>query len=153
MSYLMRSCFFLFFLFAFLFSACSNRGALTPEKAFAALYSVFNTQDTALMQELLSSESLLKIESMLNTIRAMSDEQASAASKLYGISAAELKNMTLDSFIMIFLSTQKDVILIGNAALVDVFEQDGRAIARLKNGNELDFVKEGRYWKFDLTGL
>ena len=147
-----RSFLYAFFILLILITSCV-KGALSPEKAFSSLYSAFYSCDVKAMQELLSTESLRKIEGVQKMFSEMSDEQAEAASKLYNMTGPELKSLSVEKLINNFLLTEKDIILKGNAILSDVFENEDRAIVLLQNGNELDFVKEGRYWKFDLTKL
>lgn len=133
--------------------SCASGNFLTPEKAFSGVYAAFAKQDIALMRNILSIQSIAKIEAMRQSFAAMDVNQANEAAKLYGISGEEFKSISLEKFISVFLSSQKDVIFSGNFSLAEVRESGDSAVVLLRNGNELDFVKEGIYWKFDLTAL
>jgi len=138
--------------FMFLLLSCSP-GYLTPRSALDGLYSAFSKHDVKLMRSILSENSIAKIAVLRENLASLDDMQAESASKLYGLSAQELKSASEEELLSIFIFWQKSVIFSGDFSIAGVAESGNSAIVRLRNGNELDFVKEGPYWKFDLSRL
>ena len=133
--------------------SCSSQGPLTPEGALSALNRAFSTGDVLLMKKIISSDSIARIEAVTGEFNRMPESQIRSVSELYGIDPARLKGLSVDGFISIYLSSQKNIIFEEPASITGVRASETRAVVLLQNGNEVDFVREGPYWKFDLTGL
>jgi len=132
---------------------CSSSGYFTPRKALGGLYLAFSEHDVKLMRGILSENSIAKITVLRENLASLDDKQADSVSKLYGLSAQELKSASEEELLSLFISRQKDVVFHGDFSVAKVVENGNSAIVKLCNGNELDFVKEGPYWKFDLSRL
>ena len=137
---------------ALLFVACSA-GYFTPDRALDGLHSAFLKHDVKHIRRILSGNSIAKIAALREDLASLDDKQAESASKLYGLSAQELKSASEEELLSIFLFWQKDVIFRGDFSIAEIVESENNALVKLRNGNELDFVKEGHYWKFDLSRL
>ena len=138
--------------FMFVLLSCSP-GYLTPHKALVGLHSAFVKHDVKLMRSILSENSAAKISVLRENLASLGDKQAESVSKLYGLSAQELKNVSEEELLNFFMFWQKNVLFHGDFSIADIVESENKALVKLRNGNELDFVKEGPYWKFDLTML
>ncbi|MCL2026225.1 MAG: hypothetical protein FWG92_05405 [Leptospirales bacterium] len=126
---------------------------LTPDKALGGLHSAFLKHDVKHMRRILSENSIAKTAALRENLASLDDKQAESVSKLYGLSAQELKSASEEELLSIFIFWQKNVIFRGDSSIDEVVESGNNAVVRLRNGNELDFVKEGPYWKFDLSRL
>jgi hypothetical protein len=140
-------------LFAAMLGSCISHGPLSPDQAVSELQRAFNAGDVFMTKRLMSAGSIEKISLMIRSLGGMSDEQLSAASRAYGMAPAGMKGMTEDQFISLFIATQKAIIFESPAGIAAVKENEERAAVLLQNGNRLDFIKEGPYWRFDLTGI
>ncbi|MCL1912049.1 MAG: hypothetical protein FWG13_07580 [Leptospirales bacterium] len=138
--------------FALLLFSCIQ-GYFTPAKALEGLHSAFSKHDVKLVRGLLSEGSIAKMAVLRANLASFDDKQAESASKLYGLSAQELKSLSEEELLNILIFWEKDVIFRGDSSIAEVVESGNSALVRLRNGNELDFVKEGPYWKFDLSRL
>jgi len=138
-----------------IFISCVSGGPLTPEDSFHDLRRAFASQDAALFKKILSRDSLAKMEKIIAYVSAMSEEQKSGISALYGIPRDRLETITIDDFCLLHLATQKKGPM-GQALQSDIVSRDqqgDRVIMGVASGVRFSFVKEGPYWKFDLTGL
>ena len=138
--------------FMFLVLACAP-GYLTPHKAFEGLRSAFLKHDVELARSILSENSVAKISTLRENLASLGDKQAESVSKLYGLSVQDIKEASEEKLLGLFMFLQKDVIFNGDSSITEVVESGNNAVVKLHNGNELDFVKEGLYWKFDLSRL
>jgi hypothetical protein len=136
-----------------LLGSCISHGPLSPDQAVSELQRAFAAGDVFMARRLMSAGSIEKIKLMTGSLGGMSDEQLSSASRIYGITPAAMKSMSEDQFISLFIATQKAVIFESPAGVAAVKENEERAAVLLQNGNRLDFVREGPYWRFDLTGM
>ncbi|MCL1912148.1 MAG: hypothetical protein FWG13_08080 [Leptospirales bacterium] len=140
-------CIFALFLFSCL------QGYFTPAQALDGLRAAFTKHDAKLMRAVLSENSIAKMTILREKLASLNDKQAESASKPYGLSGRELKSLSEEELLSIFIFWEKDVIFRGDSSIADVVESENKALVKLRNGNELDFVKEGPYWKFDLSRL
>jgi hypothetical protein len=140
-------------LLAMLTGSCISHGPLSPDQAASELQRAFASGDVLMTKRLMSAGSVEKIGIMIKSIARMSDEQVSAASRTFGIAPERMRAMTEDQFISLFIATQQAVIFESPAGVAAVKENEERAVVLLQNGNRLDFVREGPYWRFDLTEI
>jgi len=136
--------------------SCAPQGALTPEDAFTQLRDAAGRNDTEAVVRLLSIDSRKKIESAITVIARMDNKQISALSRTYGIAAGRMKNLSVKDYVFFSMVIDKNgsifkEILVHSPVGVD--RNRHRAVVRLENGMEFEFVQEGPYWKFDMTRL
>jgi hypothetical protein len=146
----------LFLLIALAADSCAPQGSLTPRRAFYDLREAFRKSDAAAFERLLSRASLGKIRHASALVTSLSSRQHKSLSELYGIPAQKLERLSVRGFLRIFFTMDRPGNVIGTALsynIVGVNREGRRAVVRVSNGMELAFVKEGPYWKFDLTGL
>jgi hypothetical protein len=136
--------------------SCAPQGSLTPRRAFYDLREAFRKSDAAALESLLSRASLGKIKRAAALLAGLSAQQYASLSELYGIPAQRFERLSTRDFLRIFFTMERPGNVIGTALSYDIVginREGGRAVVRVSNGMELAFVKEGPYWKFDLTGL
>jgi hypothetical protein len=88
----------------------------------------------------------------------MNEPQLKALGEKFGTNNEKLKILSVRDYLSIQLSMSKknndDIFSeIAKQKIIGVDIKDNRAIARIENGMELVFVKDGRYWKFDMDEL
>ena len=136
--------------------SCAPRAALTPQAAFHDLKEAFRASDAAGLERQLSLESVRKVRSMTGLFSRMDDHQLDALARKFNVPAERLKNLSVRDFCALTLGIDKGKNVIGIAvtrAIVGIDRKGRRAVIRVDNGMELPFVKEGPYWKFDMTGF
>ncbi len=146
----------LFLIPAIVLLSCAPRAALTPQAALHDLKEAFLKSDAALLEHQLSRESVRKIRYMTGLFSRMDERQLDALSKKFSVPADRLKNMTVRDYCALTLSLDREKNVIGAAtarSVVGIDRKGSRAVIRVDNGIELPFVKEGPYWKFDMTGF
>jgi hypothetical protein len=154
MHFLKSAC--LFPLLILILGGCKPQAALTPQAAFYDLKNAFYKSDAALLERQLSGRSIKKIRRMTLLFSRMEDRQLESLSKKFGLPPERLKNLSARDYCAITLSLDRNRNIIGTATrqkIVGVNREGNRATIRVENGMELVFVKEGPYWKFDMTGL
>lgn len=141
---------------AVVLTSCKPQSALTPQAAFYDLKAAFERSDATSLERQLSTRSIIKIRRMTALFSRMEDRQLASLSKKFSVPAERLRHLSVRDFCSLTLSLDRDRNVIGAATrykIVGVNREGGRAIVRVENGMDLVFVKEGPYWKFDMTGL
>jgi hypothetical protein len=136
--------------------SCAPQAALTPQAAFHDLKEAFRKSDAALLERQLSRDSVRKIRYMNGLFSRMEERQLKALSDKFNVPAERLKKLTVRDYCALTLTLDRSTSVIGTAAsrpVVGIDRKGSRAVVRVDNGMELPFVKEGPYWKFDMTGL
>lgn len=138
--------------------SCSPMGPLTPEAAFSVLKNAYIKNDANQIENLLSRQSREKIALITKAISALDRNQIRALSKKFGIAPEKLANMKVGDFILLRLTTGKKIggDIIQEITRYKIIGKDikgDRATLRVENGMELDFIREGPYWKLDLENL
>jgi hypothetical protein len=139
-----------------LLASCTPRAALTPQAAFYDLKTAFQASNADMLARQLSKGSLEKINRMTALFSQMDDRQLESLSKKFGVPAEKLKNLGVQGYCVLALGMNRDRNVIGIAtryAIVGVDREGKKAVIRVENGMELTFVKEGPYWKFDMSNL
>ncbi len=141
-----------------LFFSCSSDGPASPEEAFDHFKSAYVKFDGARMEKVLSERSKEKIRTIIKMFSLMDKSQLNALGKKFNKDADSLKNISVRDYLNIQISigkTTEDDLLreITKYKITGVDTGNGKASARLENGMELAFVKEGPYWKFDMEEL
>jgi len=136
--------------------SCAPQAALTPQAAFHDLKDAFRKSDAAGLERLLSRDSVRKIRYMTGLFSRMDERQLDALSEKFKVSPERLKKLSVRDYCALTLSPGRGSNVIGTAtarAVVGIDRKGPRAVIRVDNGMELPFVKEGPYWKFDMTGF
>ncbi|MBN2400896.1 MAG: hypothetical protein JXN64_00710 [Spirochaetes bacterium] len=141
-----------------LFVSCKAEGPRSPEEAFDSFKNAYINSNTEQIEKLLSERSKEKIRAIIKMISSMNDSQLKALSKKFNTSVDGLRNLSIKDYlnIQLFIATMTEDDLfreILKHKIIGVDVRDRTAVVRVENGMELNFVKEGRYWKFDLEEL
>jgi len=136
--------------------SCTPRAALTPQAAFHDLKEAFRKSDAAGLERQLSRDSVRKIRRMTELFSLMDGRQRDALSEKFKVPPERLKKLSVRDYCALTLALGKGSNAVGTAttrAIVGIDRKGPRAVIRVDNGMELPFVKEGPYWKFDMTGF
>ncbi len=141
---------------AILTTSCSSRGPLSPEEAFGVLQKAYHRNDPVLMLGALSGESVRRIHTMTALIATMNERQRDKMAEQFGVSAEQLKNLSPAAYLalQVRLARVRNEDAMGRALGSGILKSeinDARAVLTAQNGMQLSFVKEGPYWKFDMT--
>jgi len=137
-------------------AACGSGGPLTPVESFNGIRHAVEKNDSDVIVNYLTQSSLDKISKHNQMIRGMRSDQLAMLSVKYGYPQDKLLNMkTSDAVSLYFFSDAADIKLgryfRENIVSIDI---DGKlAFVKTESGIELDFIREGPYWKFDLSNL
>jgi len=142
---------------AFIIS-CKSQGALTPEEAFTSLRTAYSNSDSQGVVDILSKESIEKIRRVINMISNFGKNQLKCFSKITGLDTTSLMNLSVRDYISLQIAIGKrlgeDVIREASQYnIIEVAFKKNRAVIKVENGLELNFIKEGAYWKFDIDDL
>ncbi|HDP80945.1 MAG TPA: hypothetical protein ENN21_08905 [Spirochaetes bacterium] len=137
-------------------SHCAQRGPLTPEEAFHALSRAYHRGDSVALLRLLSRDSLDKVNHAAGMFARMSNEQREIIAGRLEVDPDRLKTLTpaqyLDLQFKLGRRLEEDSVREATSLkIVGSRVEKARAAVRVANGMELFFVKEGPYWKFDMT--
>ena len=134
---------------------CTPGGPLTPSDSFIAIRSAIENNDIKEIGELISSESKNKIKRFLIIISTLDKDQLNSAAEVYNIGADKLKNIDSYGALSLYFNPGAKLnlrdIFKEDMLTIDVYEN--RAVIRTESGYEIDFVREGPYWKLDLSEL
>lgn len=135
--------------------SCKPVGALTPRQAFYDVKTAFETEDTLTLTKTLSQGSINKLNDICKKFAAMKPEQRIAAGELYGIDPNALASLTAEDALDITLASMRADILGKGGSIAGVEQKDEEGVARVvtEAGCEFNFVKEGSYWKWDISGI
>jgi hypothetical protein len=150
-------CFYLITALVSLLS-CKPQGPLTPEDAFERLKKAYSHEDIEAIEDLLSRQSRFKISKMIRMIAQMDEHQIRALAIRFGITIDRLKNLTIRDYLSLQLALGKKI---GDDILRDVTRykiigkdiRGDSAVIQVENGMELNFIKEGPYWRLDIEDL
>ncbi len=139
----------------FFCGGCTPGGPLTPADSFIAVRSAIEKNDIKKIGELISSESKNKIKRFLIIISALDKDQLNSAAEVYNIGADKLKNIDSYGALSLYFNPGAKLNLrdIFKEDMLTVDVHDNRAVIRTESGYEIDFVREGPYWKLDLSEL
>lgn len=143
-------------IFMLLILCCARGGPLTPSDTFMVIRDAADRNDREVILKNLSSESLEKINEFIRLSAKLSDTQLRAIAHSENIPAEKIKSMKPSECTALYFSRNR----YGNS-LADIFNEEivavdvdgSSAIIKTSGGFELDFVREGPYWKFDLSRL
>lgn len=143
-------------IFISLMLCCGKGGPLTPSDTFMVIRTAADRNDRELILQNLSSGSLEKIDEFIRLTAKLSDTQLKAIALSESIPVEKIKSMKPAECTALYFSRNR----YGNS-LADIFNEDivavdvigSSAVIKTSGGFELDFVREGPYWKFDLSRL
>ena len=141
-----------------LIPSCKPGGALTPDEAFERLRSAYREGDAAAIQDLLSTPSREKIGTVIRGFARMNDVQKKALSSRLGVPPEDLGSMTVKKYLEIQLAVGREhgndvVMKCTGERIISREKQGNRATLTFATGHQLGFLKEGPYWKLDITDL
>jgi len=134
--------------------SCKPQGPLTPIESFISLKQAVKNSDPEALESLATVKSLEKLRDMVGMFSAMSQGQAEYIAGRLNADPQRIKGMTLKEYLYFYLKSREMSGTLREAVMsrpVTVDKGDGRAVIRVDNGMELHFLKEGPYWKFDLS--
>ncbi len=136
--------------------SCSSGGPLTPLECFNDIKHAVEKNDSEAIVNYLTRSSIEKINKLNMLIKDMRSDQLTILSVKYGYSVEKLKNLKAsDSIALYFFSDVTGVKLNRyfkeNIVSIDVHGKN--ASVKTESGIKLDFLREGPYWKFDISDL
>ena len=143
----------LIFLF---FTYCSSGEPLTPADSFKAIKHAVEIKDSEKIISCLSKESLEKTVRLNQLIKDMRSDQLLILSENYGYTQDKLKNLKPSDAAYLYFFSDHTGIKLGRYFMEKIISVDiygSRAVIKVESGIELDFVREGPYWKFDISEL
>lgn len=136
----------------FCLTVCTPKGALTPGDAFSQLRRAYFTANSGEIVRLLSKDSKAKIRKMCLSYKNMREKQQKSLARHFDIPVNKIQNLSVKDYIQFFLLKDINRIIKKQDMHVErINRKNNQAVVYIKNGIELKFVKEGPYWKFDLT--
>ena len=135
---------------------CSGGGPLTPIDSFKAVKHAVEIKDSEKIVSCLSKGSLEKITRLKLLIKDMRDDQLLILSENYGYTQDKLKNLKQSDAVSLYFFSDHTGIKLGRYFMEKVISVDihgSRAVIKVESGIELDFIREGPYWKFDISEL
>jgi hypothetical protein len=132
--------------------SCKQAGPLSPDEAYTAVRSAFLADDARSIVAILSKDTKRKIYKGIRLIEGMDEKQKKALSERYGFPIDRMKKMGFTDYISLSLKIEGESGYVKKALsheLISVDREGSTAFARMANGMELTFVREGPYWKFD----
>ena len=133
-------------------SSCKSKGALTPGEAFIELKHGYLSKNPKTVLQVLSKNSIKKIKMMCKGFHNMRPEQISSLAGNYKINPSILQKINPEQYLTYFFFSDLNKLVDKNSLqIVSIKGKGNRAIVMLKNTMKLLFIKEGPYWKLDIT--
>ena len=136
--------------------SCAAGGPLTPLKSFNAIKSAVEKNDSEAIAGYLTESSLNKISKLAMMIKDMRNDQLANLSCEYGYSEDKLKNLKVLDCVSLYFFSDTAGVQLGRyfkERIISIDIHGSRALVKVESGIELDFVREGPYWKFDISDL
>ena len=136
--------------------SCSPVSPITPDDALDFLRKAYDRRDAGALMRVLSSASMEKIGNMNTMFASMGPAQIKAIAVKYGLPEERLRSLSMRDGIMIvmFLDPERNALAMALKSNPVSYERsENRMTYRMLNGMELFFVREGPYWKLDMTGM
>ncbi len=133
--------------------SCS--GALSPRAAFEDLRVSIEEGDSGLFKKLLTSEGKRSLQSMCAAFSDMKPSQLDAAAQRFGMSSNEMRKLDVDGLAVHYLASMKNSGFGKSvfSGIESIKRSESSAVVRTKNGADIEFVKEGAYWKISPSSL
>jgi len=146
-----------FVLLLVLLTSCSSSGgALTPAESFNSLRSAVEKNDIETIVNLLTESSLAKISRHNQMLKEMRNEQLGIISGKYGYPIDKLRNLKASDAVSLYFFSDVTGIKLSRyfkESIVSIDIRGNRALVKTESGVELDFLREGPYWKFNMSNL
>lgn len=136
--------------------SCAKGGPVTPVESYEAIKTAVDANDSAVILNNLSAKSIEKIDSLDKMLKQMRDDQIASLAKLYNCEPARLKNMKRTDYVSLYFFVKHggiDFAALFREKVIAVDVDGDRALIRTEGGIELGFVREGPYWKLDISDL
>ncbi len=136
-------------------TACTSGGPISPEESARQMREAFAAHDAKAFKALLSQKSLDKVNLMVTSLKSVEGKQRDNVARYYGLNPETLASLNSETFLAYYIKNESKQVL-GNiltSQIVGVDRSKTRATIHFEAGAALDFVREGPYWKFDLTKL
>ena len=136
--------------------SCSPVAPITPQDALDFLRKAYNKGDADAVMRILSAGSLEKIRSMNTMFASMQPSQLKAIAEKYNLPEDRLRSLSVRDGVMLvmFLDPERSALALALKSNPVSFERnENRMVFRMVNGMDLLFVREGPYWKLDMTDL
>lgn len=136
--------------------SCSGGGPLTPSDSFKLIKTAAEKNDSEMIAASLSSQSLAKIAELKTLISGMDSRQLDILAENYGFPRERLLALKDSDAVYLYFFSDKTGIKLGryfDESIVSIDIRGNRAAVKTESGVELDFLREGPYWKFDLSSL
>ena len=146
----------IFLIIILLLLSCGSGGPVTPAESFNVIKNAVEKKDSEAIVNCLSESSLNKISKLNRLIKEMRSDQMSVLSSKYGYPPEKLKNMKPSDAAALYFFSDVTGIRLNRyfmESIISIDIQGGRAAVKTESGIGLDFVREGPYWKFDLSDL
>jgi len=136
-------------------AGCGSGGPLTPHESFRNIKEGLRSNDIKAIGDNITSGSRGKVETFRLILSRLDDGQIAVLSEFYNYDAERLRNIDFNGALSLYFRSE------GKNSLKELFSREivavdiagKNALLRLDNGVELDFKKEGPYWRFDLSDL
>ncbi len=136
--------------------SCGRGGPLTPLESFNLIRDAVDKKDSNAIVGYLSASTINKFDAHISLIKQMRSDQIATLSEKYGYPVETVKNLKhSDSVALYFFSETADIKLgkYFTEKVISMDVQGSRARLKTESGIELDFLREGPYWKYDMSEL
>lgn len=143
-------------LLVLLLMSCGSGGALTPAESFNSIRSAVEKTDSEVIANYLTDSSLVKIGRHNQMLKDMSNQQLEIISVKYGYSVDKLRNLKISDSVSLYFFSEQTGIKLSRYFKENIVSTDirgSRASVKTGSGIELEFLREGPYWKFDMSRL
>lgn len=146
----------LLFVFLSLQISCAAGGALTPLESFNAIKSAVEKNDSEAITGYLTESSINKMNKAAFMIKNIRSDQINKLSGEYGYPEDKLKNLKATDCVALYFFSDAVGVKLGRyfrERIISIDIHGNSAIVKTEGGIDLDFVREGPYWKFDISDL
>jgi hypothetical protein len=136
--------------------SCSSGGPLTPAESFNAIKRAVEKNDGEAIAGHLTQSSLDKFNKLNLLIKEMRSDQLALLSDKYGYPPEKLKTLKVSDSVSLYFFSDITAVKLSRyfkESIISINIQGSRALIKTESGIELDFLREGPYWKFDLSDL
>jgi len=143
-------------IFLLVFFGCGSGGPLTPVESFNLIKNAVEKKDSNAIVSYLSASSISKFNTHNSLIKEMRTDQLALLSEKYGYPVESIKNLRHSDSVALYFFSDTVNIKLGKYFMEKIVSVDihgKRAQVKTETGIELDFTREGPYWKFDISSL
>ncbi len=136
--------------------ACAPGPPRTPEDAVEAVKKAVAADDPRALKPLLSSASIERAGVVARALREANESQVQAVSRRFRIPPDRVRTMTVEDYLFVMMRERsgRNVLKRALGSRITVISRGERtAVVKTASGIDLLLVREGPYWKLDLTDL